>query len=524
MGEADAIAQPVTENGPAANRKAALWIFAASVVAMLTTMFSPPLLRMFSSEIWQSLGMTEVEWSIMLAARGLFLVFFILAAGVLGDLYGRRRVRLLALLGYLMVSLIAATTSRRVAFLVMENLLPLFDAFIKTMTVTLLLLPFFDERRRVYAFTAYSAIYLGAFWMSPWFAEQIGEETGTRAAAYTASVIFGLAGIVLVSKKVPESRASENIRLRNVIALAAWVAGLCTVIFAVLLAGTLGWSSPLVWGTLAIGGAILVALAWLRVHPLGKRWRLAVRFERRLSVAVFAGVILNLGLYAVAVQVFNFLRHVQGYAPLTAALRSGPILVSALLLGGVAAHLTIRVGARRALSLGLLIVAASAAGFAFLQPDIQYWVLAVLLALLGLGFVVGNAPYLLLLSASVPRDLAGTVQAIGRSTAQLGGALAYALMLALIVGFSERAFVRTAESAALSQAAIQQQLSSLASAAGDTSLALAPETEIRALELIVPGFQRAYTVGLSGAMLVLAGMCVFGAAIVRVGLRKGQDE
>jgi hypothetical protein len=243
-----------------------------------------------------------------------------------------------------------------------------------------------------------------------------------------------------------------------------------------------------------------------------------------LSVAVFAGVILNLGLYAVAVQIFNFLRHVQGYAPLNAALRIGPILLSALLLGGVAARLTIRVGAQRALSLGLLIVAASAAGFAFLQPDIQYWVLALLLALLGLGFVVGNSPYLLLLSESLPRDLAATVQAIGRSTAQLGGALAYAIMLALIVGFSERAFVRTAESAGVSRVAIQQQLSALASAAGDTSLGLAPEAELRALELIAPGFQRAYTVGLSGAMLVLAGMCVFSAAIVGIGLRRVKDE
>lgn len=524
MGEADAIAPTVTENGPAANRKAALWVFAASAVAMLATTFSPPLLRMFSTEISRSLGLTEVEWSILLAVRGLSLVFFILAAGVLGDLYGRRRVLLLALLGYLVVSLVAATTSRRGAFLLMETLVPLFDAFVKTMTVTLLLLPFFDERRRVYAFTAYSAIYLAAFSVSPWFAEQMGEETGARTAAYTASVVLALAGIVLVATRVPESRASANVRPRNVVALSAWVAGLCTIIFAVLLAGTVGWSSPLVLGTFAIGGAILLALAWLRVHPLGKRWRLVVRFERRLSVAVFSGVILNLALYAVAVQIFNFLRRVQGYDLIPAALRMGPILVSALLLGSIAARLTIRVGARRALSLGLLIVAASAAGFAFLQPDIEYWVLALLLALLGLGFVVGNSPYLLLLSASVPRDLAATVQAIGRSTAQLGGALAYALMLVLIAGFSQRAFVRTAESAGLSQAAIQQQLSSLASVAGDTSLALVPEAELKALELIAPGFQRAYTVGLSGAMLVLAGMCVFGAAIVRVGLQTPQEE
>ena len=71
----------------------------------------------------------------------------------------------------------------------------------------------------------------------------------------------------------------------------------------------------------------------------------------------------------------------------------------------------------------------------------------------------------------------------------------------------------------VSQAEVAQEVSSLAVAAGDTSLVLASEAEIRALDLIAPGFKLAYTIGLSRAFLVLAGMCVFGAAVVRFGLR-----
>ena len=118
-----------------------------------------------------------------------------------------------------------------------------------------------------------------------------------------------------------------------------------------------------------------------------------------------------------------------------------------------------------------------------------------------------------------PPDLSAIVQAVGRTTSQLGGALAYALMLALIAGFGSRAFVRLVGSTGVSQAEVAQEVSSLAVAAGDTSLVLASEAEIRALDLIAPGFKLAYTIGLSRAFLVLAGMCVFGAAIVRFGLR-----
>jgi hypothetical protein len=271
-------------------------------------------------------------------------------------------------------------------------------------------------------------------------------------------------------------------------------------------------------GTLAAGGAILLALVWLRRHPLREGWRFVLRFERRLSIAIVAGVILNLTLYAVAVHLFNFLQRVQHYDLLLAGLGLAPILIGPLLLGALASRLSVRVGLRGALAVGLLLVAASAAGFGFLQPDISYWALAPLLALLGLGFIIGNAPYLLLLSSSVPRDLTATVQAVGRATSQLGAGLAYALMLSLIAGFGTQAFVRSAQAAGVTPAVIQQQLSVLTAAAGDTSLLLPEEAELQVLEWIAPGVESAYTIGLARAMWVLVGLCVTSAILVWIGL------
>jgi DHA2 family methylenomycin A resistance protein-like MFS transporter len=330
--------------------------------------------------------------------------------------------------------------------------------------------------------------------------------------------------LLLVVKTVPESRASDRMRPLNAVALSAWIAGVCAIISAVVLGGSAGWTSPLVWGTLAAGGVTLLALTWLERHPIKRTWRFILRFERRLSIAILAGVLLNLALYAAAVQIFNFLTRVQGYDLIHALLGLVPILLGALLLGTLAARLTIRLGLRDALSVGLLMVAAAAGGFGLLQPDIPYWALAPLLVLLGLGFIAGNSPYLLLLGSSVPLDLSATIQAVGRTTSQLGGALAYALMLALISGFGGKAYVEQVKSTAISLAEATEEVSSLAAAAGDTSLVLASEAEIRALDLIAPGFKLAYTVGLSRAMWVLAGMCLFGAAIVHFGLRSDRDK
>jgi MFS family permease len=63
--------------------------FLAIAVVVLATDFAPPFVRILGSKTWTSLGITESQWSIVMASRGLFFIIFILAAGVLGDLYGR---------------------------------------------------------------------------------------------------------------------------------------------------------------------------------------------------------------------------------------------------------------------------------------------------------------------------------------------------------------------------------------------------------------------------------------------------
>jgi hypothetical protein len=70
----------------------------------------------------------------------------------------------------------------------------------------------------------------------------------------------------------------------------------------------------------------------------------------------------------------------------------------------------------------------------------------------------------------------------------------------------------------------EMQLWSLAAAAGDPSLVLAPEAGLEALERIAPGVEMAYTVALARGMWVLAGLCILGAALVWAGLPGKREE
>ncbi len=276
-------------------------------------------------------------------------------------------------------------------------------------------------------------------------------------------------------------------------------------------------------GTLAVGALILISFMGLEQWLAGSRFRFKLHYSRQLSVAIIAGVVIFVALYAISYQIYLFLAEVQDYGWTLAALALAPLLIGIVLLGRLAARLTIKLTLLQNLAFGLVILAGAALGLSLLQPDIAYWSLAVLLALVGLGFIVGNTPRYLLLSKAVPLDLWATVQSVGSATALVGGALAYSFMVSLIETFSQRSYTIQLRAEGLSRAEIGQRLDALAAAARSASTILSPEGQLAALEKVAPGYQLAYTVGLARAFLVLAGLCLVCAAVVWLELRGGDD-
>ena len=240
-------------------------------------------------------------------------------------------------------------------------------------------------------------------------------------------------------------------------------------------------------------------------------------------MAIFAGIVLYLALYAISVQMFNFLSRVQNLSAIISGIALAPILVGAIIsiqLARKTRHWSIR----QAISVGLVVVGIPAIILSLVQPDFSYLLLLPSLLLLGFGFILANSPRLLLLSSSVPRNLAATVQSIGDATAHMGSALAYSFMITLIEGFGMRAYVQTLESFGLTEQQIAIRLTTLARASEDISILLPAEEETAFLQQIDFWIVQSYTVGLSRAMLVLGIVCLFSAAVVYIGLRASDRE
>lgn len=498
--------------------------FLAIVIVMLAADFAPPFLRILGSRAWTGLGITEGQWSIFMALRGLFFIIFILSAGVMGDLYGRRRVLLLTLVAFVFcVPILLFNPALSSVFVITYTLWAIFGLMIRTLCVTFVILKY-EGRQRVLALVIYSILAGAAFILSPLLASTLKKSVSFNAV-FIAPVVLALIGFYLVQNYIPESRVSDNFWRLDAIALAVWTFGVCLTIFATLLSGGLGWTSPLVLVGLGFGGALILTMSWLSGKPLTEKWRFKLHYDRRLGIAILAGVALYLALFAITVQVFNFMSRVQNISSIVSGIALAPVLVGSFISVQLARQ-TSRWKLGQAIAAGLVLMGIPALVLSLLRPGVTYWLLLVCLLLLGFGFILGNSPRLLLLSTSVPRSLSATVQSIGSATAHLGSALAYYFMITLLEGFGMRAYVQTLESFGFSDLQISIRLTTLARASEEISIIAPAEEQAQILQQIDYWIVQAYITGLSRAMLVLSVVCLFSAAIVYLGLRnyKESDE
>lgn len=495
-------------------------VFLSVVIVMLATFLAPSFQRILGSKAWELLGWTEAQWALFLAARALFLVIFVLAAGVLGDFWGRRRLLLLTLAGFVACLAASVVLPAGFASVALQTPLSILGVMIRALTVTIVLLAAQDQQERVRNLIIYSALSGLAGVLSPILSREMLSSLNVKLL-YLLPLLLGIVGFWMIMKIVPESRVTAGEARNDGVALAVWTFGLCALIFSGILQKSIGWTHPLVLGGIALGGGLLLGLNWLSALSQSRPWKFTLHYQRQLGITLFAGVVLNTALFAVLVQTYNFLYKVQEVSAVAAAVGLAPILIGVLLLGSLATRLNARVGLRDALAAGLLAVTIPAVGLYLLEPGLSYWVIMPFLILLGFGYILGNAPRLVLLNASVSFNLSATIQSIGSATAQLGSALAYSLVLTLIEGFARQAYGKLLGATGSSEQVVSEQLAKLAGI-GDTFPLVVPQGLIpQGMDSLL---KEAYVTGISQAMLVLAGVCILSAVVVRVGLQDMKDK
>ncbi|MFF2041613.1 MFS transporter [Kitasatospora sp. NPDC058170] len=378
----------------------------------------------------KDLGISDANRQWVITAYTLAFGGLLLLGGRLGDLFGRKRVFTIGLLGFALASAIGGAASGSAMLFAARALQGAFGALLAPSALGLLSTTFTDPRERSTAFGIFGAIAGGGAAIGLLLGGVLTEYLNWRWCLFVNTPIaiataFG-AYYVLTADHIAKGR---RVKL-DLPGAVLGCGGLLAIVFGTSEAVTRGWGDWLVLGSLALGVALLVVFvlverrtehALLPLHIVAERNRGGAALSIGLAMIGMFGMFLFLTYYLQVIKHFSPVVSGVSFLPMTAA-----IIISST---GIAARLMTRVPSRNLIGPGLLLSAAAMAWLTRMEVD-SPWAATVLPAELLLGFGMGLVfmPSMSLATLTVAPNETGAASATINSAQQVGGSFGTALL------------------------------------------------------------------------------------------------
>jgi EmrB/QacA subfamily drug resistance transporter len=300
-------------------------------------------------------GIDALEWTVN--AYTLTFAVLLLTGAALGDRLGRRRMFVIGLSIFTLGSAAAALAPSVTALIAARAVQGAGAAAVMPLTLTLLSEAFPAGRRGVAL-----GIWSGISGLGVALGPVVG---GAVVSGISWHWIFWLnvpIGIVVASLAILRLSESRGVhRELDLPGVALATAGLFGVVYGVVRANALGWTSPTVLGALLGGAALmLVFILWeaRAAHPM-----LPPSFFRSRAFSATNGVsfAMYFGMFGSVFLLAQFFQTVQHYSALEAGLRTLPWTGMPMLVAPVAGILSDRIGSRPLMAAGLSLQAAALA-------------------------------------------------------------------------------------------------------------------------------------------------------------------
>jgi EmrB/QacA subfamily drug resistance transporter len=404
------------------------WIVLAVVcLAVFVTVLDGTIVNVALPTLAVDLGATTRQLQWIVDAYLLVFTGLLLAAGGLGDKFGRKRMLMAGLLVFGATSAYAGSVDSSGSLIVGRALMGVGAAMIFPATLAILTSVFRDPGERAKAIGVWSAVSGVAVAAGPitggWLLENF----------WWGSVFFINVPITIVVaigawRLVPESREHDAPALDKV-GVVLSIAAITALVFTIIEAPEWGWASVATALGFAVAALLLVAFVrWeLRVdHPM-----LPVSIFRNLrfsaaSVAITSAFFALFGFIFLITQYFQLVR---GYSPLEAGVRTLPVAFSIAAASVLSPRLVERVGTTAVVRAGLVLLATSFVWISFrVDGGTSYLEIAGQMVFLGVGLGATTAPATESIMGSLSADKAGIGSAVNDTTRELGGTLGVAII------------------------------------------------------------------------------------------------
>jgi EmrB/QacA subfamily drug resistance transporter len=377
----------------------------------------------------RDLGFSNADRQWVVTAYSLAFGGLLLLGGRLADLFGRKRMLVIGMIGFAAASALGGAATGIGMLLAGRAIQGAFGAMLAPAALSTLTVTFTNPAERAKAFGLYGAIAGAGGAVGLLLGGVLTQYLSWRWCLYI-NVILAVVAVTAAVRLLRRDPVNPDVRV-DLPGTVLVVLGLVGVVYGLSEADTKGWGAPLTIGLL-VAGAILLALFVLverRVaHPLLPLRIVLDRFRGGAYLAIGMSAI---GMFAIFLFLTYYLEEVLRYSPVTTGLAFLPMIAALVASSTLSSGLLMpRIGPRILVPIGLIVAAAGLVILATQLSATASYVATILPALVvigaGLGLVFGCALNTATYGAA-PAD-AGVASAMVNTCQQIGGSIGTALL------------------------------------------------------------------------------------------------
>jgi EmrB/QacA subfamily drug resistance transporter len=401
------------------------WILAVLIVSLFTVNLDNTVLNVALPTLARELhaGTSQLQW--MVDAYVLVFAGLLLAAGALGDRFGRRRILLAGLGLFGAGSLASAFAPSAEALIVLRAVMGVGGALIVPSTLSVTAQVFSLEERpkaiAIWMSVAGMGIVAGpvlAGWLLGHFA---------WGAIFLINVPVVVVSVVGSITLVPEAR-SEDAPGLDVPGTVLSIAGLLALVYGVIEVPANGWTAPSEIAVFALAGLLLTLFVVRELHAPAPLFDLRLLAVPGFAASIVAVLLTSFGLFGSMFFLSQYLQGVLGFGTIETGFSITPVAVALAIFSPLGMVVTRRAGMRTVVAAGMTAVAAGLLVLRGANVSTGYGPVAISLALVGGGMGFASSPVAVLMIKTLPRAQSGVASAINNAARELGGALGVAVL------------------------------------------------------------------------------------------------
>jgi EmrB/QacA subfamily drug resistance transporter len=393
------------------------WTLIAVSVAIFMLLLDITVVNVALPDIQRSLhsNFKDLQW--VVNAYSLTLAAFLLTAGAVADLVGRRRVFVTGLVVFTVASAVCGLAGTPLALNLARAVQGVGGAMMFATSLALIASAFHGKERGT-AFGVFGGVIGAAVAVGPVVGGVITSGIGWEWIFFV-NVPIGVGAVYLTLKQVVES-SDPGARGVDWMGFLTFSASLFLLVFALIQGNEKGWGSTEILSYL-IGSAVLI-VAFVFVERRQSRPMFDFTLFRRpaFAGASIVAFCISASMFAMFLYLTLYVQDVLGYSPLQAGLRFLPITLLSFFVAPISGRLSVRVPVRLLLGSGMLLVSAGLLAMTAIDPSSGWTTLVPGFLLAGAGIGLVNPPLASTAVGVVHFSRSGMASGINNTFRQVG--------------------------------------------------------------------------------------------------------